>query len=257
MQEAEIMEEKLQIILKEYIKNVEYVCNILIKSINSSENLDLKNKYDFYLYRSGCKKMAYDAEGISYRLHGAGCMAFNENMFLDWDFGYRSRWCGIDPWKVSMTLKLNKSPYIEYYDGNLVRSLCEGLVDKGMMFKRYGQYYFSAPKEETFKPKFPKEYDTLIIEYFNSSWSMPKSKIIDRFIRKSVWVNHQIFKSEDNYILKFLSGGKEIFDIPYNDISYPESAVKIMSDEVIKNLLKIEKVNYFGNNGTTADTEGE
>lgn len=42
--------EKIQNILKEYIKSVEDVCNILIKSINSSKNLDLKNKYDFYLY---------------------------------------------------------------------------------------------------------------------------------------------------------------------------------------------------------------
>ena len=39
-------------------------------------------------------------------------------------------------------------------------------------------------------------------------------------------------------MLKFLLGGKEIFTIPYNDISYPENAVKIMSDEIIKNLLK-------------------
>ena len=41
-------------------------------------------------------------------------------------------------------------------------------------------------------------------------------------------------------MLKFLLGGKEIFTIPYNDVSYPENAVKIMSDEIIKNLLKIE-----------------
>lgn len=37
-------------------------------------------------------------------------------------------------------------------------------------------------------------------------------------------------------MLKFLLGGKEICTIPYNDISYPENAVKIMSDEIIKNL---------------------
>ena len=232
------MEEKLQIILKEYIKEVENVCNILIKGINFSENLDLKNKYDFYLYRSSCKSMEFETKGINYRLHGKGCMAFNEKMYIDWDFGYRSRWCGIDPWKVSMTLKFNKSPYMEYYDGNLVHELCERLVDKGMMFKQYGQYYFTVPKEETFKPEFPKEYDTLIIEYFNSIWSIPKNKIIDRFIRKSIWVHNQIYKNRDNYILKFFAEGNEIFAIPYNDISYPENAIKIMSDEIIKNLLK-------------------
>ena len=110
------MEEKLQNILKEYIRDVENVCNILLKSINNSENLSLKNKYDFFMYRASCKKMEFEAEGISYRLHGKGCMAFNKEMFINWDFGYRSRWCGIDPCKVSMTLKESNSPHTEYFD---------------------------------------------------------------------------------------------------------------------------------------------
>lgn len=41
-------------------------------------------------------------------------------------------------------------------------------------------------------------------------------------------------------MLKFLLGGKEIYTIPYNDISYPENAVKIMSDEIIRNLSKAQ-----------------
>ena len=41
-------------------------------------------------------------------------------------------------------------------------------------------------------------------------------------------------------MLKFLLGGKEFYAIPYNDISYPENAVKIMSDEIIKNLSKVQ-----------------
>ena len=100
-----LMEEKLQIILKEYIKDVEDVCNILIKSLNDSQNLHLKNKYDFFEYRSKCRDTEFEAEGIKYILHGKGCTAFSEEKIIDWDFGYRSRWCGIDPWKVSMTLK--------------------------------------------------------------------------------------------------------------------------------------------------------
>ena len=232
------MEEKLQIVLKEYIRDVEDICNILVKSISCSENLNLKNKYDFFAYRSNCKKMEFEAEGISYRLHGKGCTAFNEKMFIDWDFGYRSRWCGINPWKVSMTLKKNNSPYIECYDGNLIQTVCEQFVKKGIMFKQYDQYYFEMTADVTFKPEFPTEYDTLIVEYFNLSWSMPRNKLIDRFIRKSTRVHNQVNKNEDRYMLKFLLGGKEIYTIPYNDISYPENAVKIMSDEIIKNLLK-------------------
>lgn len=108
------------------------------------------------------------------------------------------------------------------------------------MFKQYDQYYFELPADESFKPDFPTEYDTLIVEYFNLSWSIPRNKIIDRFIRKSTRVHDQINKDEDKYMLKFILGGKEIYAIPYNDISYPENAVKIMSDEIIKNLSKVQ-----------------
>lgn len=104
------------------------------------------------------------------------------------------------------------------------------------MFKKYDQYYFELTENETFKPKFPIEYDTLIVEYFNLSWLIPRNKVIDRFIRKSTRVYNQIDKNEDKYILKFLLNGREVYTIPYNDISYPENAVKIMSDEIIKNL---------------------
>ncbi len=231
------MEDKLQIILKEYMREVEEVCNILVKNINDSENINLRNKYDFFEYRSKCKKMEFEAGGITYRFHGKGCTAFNEDKFIDWDFGYRSRWCGIDPWKVSMTLKRNSSPYIEYYDANLLQIACEQLVKNGVMFKKYDQYYFELTENETFKPEFPIEYDTLMIEYFDLSWSIPRNKVIDRFVRKSTRVCNQINKNEDKFILKFLLDGREIYRIPYNDISYPENAVKIMSDEIIKNLL--------------------
>lgn len=61
------MEEKLQIVLKEYIRDVEDVCNILLRGINCSENLKLNNKYDFFRYRSSCKKIEFEAGGFSYR----------------------------------------------------------------------------------------------------------------------------------------------------------------------------------------------
>lgn len=234
------MEEKLQIVLKKYIRDVEDICNILVRSINHSENLNLKNKYDFFVYRSSCKKMEFKAGKISYRLHGKGCTAFNGEMFLDWDFGYRGRWCGINPWKVSMTLKKNNNPYVEYYDGSIIQEICEQFVEKGIMFKKYDQYYYELTADETFKPEFPIEYDTLIIEYFNLSWTIPRNKVIDRFIKKSTRVHNQINQNDDKYMLKFLLGGKEVYAIPYNDISYPENAVKIMSDEIIKNISKVQ-----------------
>ena len=230
------MEEKLQLVLKEYTKEVEDVCNILIRCINRTENLKLKNKYDFFTYRSCRKKMEFEADGINYRMHGKGCAAFNAEKFIDWDFGYRSRWCGINPWKVSITLKENNSPHIEYYDGNLLQTECEQAVKKGIMFKKYDQYYFEMTANETYKPEFPTEFDTLIVEYFNSYWSIPRNKVIDRFIRKSTLVHNRISTDEDKYTLRFLLKGEEVYAIPYNDTCYPENAVKIMSDEIIKNV---------------------
>lgn len=230
------MEEKLQIILKEYIKDVEDTCDILLRSINHFEKLNLRNKYDFLAYRSNCKKMEFEAEGISYRLHGKGCTAFSEEKFIDWDFGYRSRWCGIEPWKVSITLKRNNSPYVEYYDGDFIQRACEQFVKQGILFKQREQYYFEMTADETFKPEFPAQYDALIIEYFDLSWSIPRNKVIDRFIRKSTQIHNGIYKKEDKYLLRFLLKGEEICAIPYNDTCYPENAVKIMSDEIIKNM---------------------
>lgn len=237
-----IMEEKLQMILKGYILNVENICKNLLKSINLSENLKLKSKYDFFAYVSKNKKMEFEAEGISYKLHGKGCLAFNDKMFIDWDFGYRSIWCGIDPWKVSLTLKKNKSSYTEYYDGDLIKTLCDLLVEKGIMFKQFDQYYFEIPENETFKPEFPTEYDTLVVEFFDSKWSMPRNKVIDRFIRKSNRIFSKIDENENNYMLKFLFEGKEVFAISYNDTGYPESAVKIMSDNILKNMLQTNEL---------------
>lgn len=232
---VKILEEKLQTVLKEYICEVERLCNILVKSINDSENICLRNKYDFFEYRSKCKKMEFEVGKIRYRFHGIGCTVFNEEKYIDWDFGYRSRWCGIDPWKVAITLQNNDSEHVEFYDANLIKTACEQFVKKGIMFKIYDRYHFELTENETFKPEFPLEYDTLIIEYFNLKCSVPRNKVIDRFIRKSTRVYNQIDKCEDNYILKFLLDEKEIYRIPYNDISYPENAVKIVSDEIIKN----------------------
>lgn len=232
------MKENLRSILEEYLKNVENVCSNLIREINITENLNLRNKYDFFMYRAECKKMEFEAKGIVYRLHGKGCTAFNGELFMDWDFGYRSRWCGIEPWKVSMTLNKSKGNTIGDFDENLIKTFCELSVKNNTMFEKSGQYYFTIPESETFKTDFPMEYDTLIIEHFDSRWILPRNKLIDRFIRKSSRVYNSIYKNENKYILRFFFREKEIYSIPYDDIGYPENAIKIMSDNIIWNLMK-------------------
>lgn len=232
------MEQRIKVIMQEYIKGVENICNNLLDGINHDNNLNLKTKRDFFVYREKQKKWEYEYEinGISYRWHGIGCFAFNKDFWVEWDFGYRSRWCGIDPWKLASTLKRNRSQYIEYYDGNTIKEICEQAVEEGIMFRKGEHYYFQIPKNETFEPRFPKEFDTLVVKYHDSTWSISRNKVIDKFIRKSRWVYNQIDKNEDRYILKFMLDGAEVYSILYDDTGYPESAIKIMSDDILHNL---------------------
>lgn len=227
-----------KLIIDEYTANVNTVCHKLLEGINAQENLNLKTKWDFFEYRSKVRKTEFDVNGIQYQFHGRGCFAFDGELFLDWNFGYRSRWCGIDPWILGMTLERNKSSDIEYYDGKLLKEACEHALAKGEMFEKNGLYHDSIPINETFAPAFPKDYDTLVIEHFDHRWTISRNKIIDRFLRKSIRIHNQVYNSENMYILRFFLDRKEIYTIPYDDICYPENAIKIMTDDIIWNLRK-------------------
>lgn len=229
------MNSEFKLIMEEYIECVNSVC------LNLIEGLNLRTKWDLREYMAAHHKMEFEINGISYRFHGRGCMAFNEEMFIDWDFGYRSRWCGIEPWILARTLEYNKSNHIKYYDGKRIKEECEQAVLYGDMFKKYNMYYFTIPIVDTFEPNFPKEFDTLIVEYFDSKWIIPRNKVIDRFIRKSKRIYNQIEKSQNKYVLRFMFNGEEIYSIPYDDIGYPENAVKIMSDDILRNTDKESK----------------
>ena len=109
------------------------------------------------------------------------------------------------------------------------------MVCKGEMYKKYEKYYFLIRLEETFVPTFPIEYDTLRIEYNDLNCQISRNKIIDRFIRKTVRIQKKINEAIDNYALIFYLEGKEVFSIPYNERYFPENAVKLMSDEIIRN----------------------
>lgn len=233
------MDNKIKSIINEYIANINEVCHKLLDGINTQENLKLKTKWDFFEYRNTVRKTEFDIRGINYKLHGRGCFAFSDEIFLNWNFGYRSRWCGIDPYMLGMTLKKNKSIYIEYYDGKLLKIACEQALIEGEMFEKGGLYHYSIPINETFSPDFPKEYDRLVIEHFDDKWTVPRNKTIDKFLRKSNRVYNKVHDSENKYILRFLLDNKEVYSIPYDDICYPENAIKIMTDDIIWNLKKI------------------
>lgn len=216
------MNDKFELVTKEYIEKVNTVC------FNLVEGLNLKTKAELWEYRKTHHEMEFIINGVKYMFHGRGCRASNEEFFLDWDFGYGSRWCGIEPWLLARTLKENKSSCIEYYDGNRIKEECEQAVLNSEMIKQYDLYYFITPITETFEPDFPKEFDTLVVEHFNSQWKIKRNKMVDRFLRKSKRVSRHIGKTPDKYNLKFILDGKEIYTIPYDDVEYPERAIEIM-----------------------------
>ena len=61
---------------------------------------------------------------------------------------------------------------------------------------------------------------------------------IDKFIRKSQSVSSKIGERIDKYKLLFMLEGKEVYTIYYDEIGYPENAIKIMSDDIITKLRK-------------------
>lgn len=232
------MDGQLKLLIAEYTADVECVCQKLLAGINAREQLNLRTKQDFFIYRSQTRQMEFFADGITYRLHGRGCCAFGPDLFLDWNFGCRSRWCGIDPWLLGLTLRKNNSPHSEYYSGEVIKTACEQAVAGGEMFVKYGMYYLAIPPEETFMPAFPADYDGLALEYLGRRWTIPRSKVTDRFLRKSRRVHQRIYHLGCACTLIFLLNGRELYAIPYDDTCYPESAARIMSDEILGNLIK-------------------
>lgn len=222
------MEEVLKVIINDYIEEVNVVCNILINELN------LKSKFDFWDYRSINNVMEIELNGIKYNFHGRGCCAIKEDKFIDWDFGYGSRWCGIQPWLLARTLQTNKNSHVEYYDGNKIIDECERAVAKGEMYKKHDLYYFTIQINDTFEPEFPTEFDTLVIEYYNLKVEVSRTKLVDRFIRKSKRVYKNVGMNGNTYTLSFRTNGCEVYSILYDDISYPSKAVTIMA-EILKN----------------------
>jgi len=228
LRKVNIMDKELKIVTKNYIENVNRVC------INLLDSYNLKNKFDFFEYRRIHSLVEFKANGIKYRLHGKGCLAFNDEMYIDWDFGYRSRWCGVDPWLLATTLERNKDVHIKYYNGSLIKEAYEQAVIDGEMFKKNHQYYLSILMNDTFIPNFPKEYDTLVIKHFDKQWVLSRNKTIDRFIKKSTRVYNEIVNSPNPYILVFFLNNKEIYNILYDDIGYPQKAIEIMDSILIE-----------------------
>ena len=218
------MNEQLEMYIREYLKNIEEICNYLLKELN------LHNKMDLMKYRGIINKQEFTVGKIQLCFHGIGCIAKYNETFYDWDFGYGSRWCGINPFLLEMTMKKNG---INDWDYRQIKEECKKAVDEGEMYEKYGLFYFSIMETEWMKTDFPQEFDSLVIEYFGKVCTIKRNKVIDRFLRKSNKVYKEIENYYDKYTLRFMSNGKEIYKFYYNDVCYTEKAARLMKSILI------------------------
>lgn len=229
------MDEKFLKAVKTYLNIVEEACNLLINYIEKEEKITIHNKYDLYNFLHEGHRFEFIIEGRKFFFHGIGCTVFVEDVsIIDWDFGYRSWWCGIQPFKMSKTLKSFLYEEVEYYDENFIKHKCEQYLLEKSMYCHGGQYYIDLLKLRNKKIQFPIDYSRIDIEYKGITKTFYKSRSIEKFIRKSSIIYEGILELKNNYVLIFYKDENEIVRIPYNDIAYPESAVRIMNGEIIK-----------------------
>ncbi len=229
------MDEKFLKAVKTYGCIVEAACNLLIDYIEKEEKITILNKYDLYDYLYRSHKFEFIIEEKMYYFHGAGCTIFaNDVPIIDWDFGYRSWWCGIQPFKMSKTLKSFSFAEVDYHDSNFIKCKCKQYLLEKLLYYYKGQYYVDLLKLRCKNIEFPINYDRVVVEYRGVTRTFFKCKSIDKFIRKSNTIYEGISELKNNYILVFYDKDIEVAKIPYNDIAYPDSAVKIMNEEIIK-----------------------
>lgn len=222
---------------KVYFGIVEEACNLLMDEIGKRKQAVIRNKYDLYeyLYLQGNRIFEVVFDDRKYYFHGVGCTVFMNGVpMINWDFGCRSWWCGIDPFKMATTLKCFSFEETEYYDGNYIKNKCELYLSEKALYFYKGQYYIDLLRLGCKKIEFPMDYERMIVEYKGVSRSYLKCKSIDRFIQKSTKVYEGIDDLKNNYTLVFYHHDSVVARIPYNDIAYPDAAVKIMNGEIIK-----------------------
>lgn len=223
--------------INNYFETVSEACEYLINHINNTSNLELKCKFELYTFLRENRVYDYIAGEREYRFHGAGCSVFvHDKKVIDWDFGYRSWWCGIDPYKMAVTLKSMGYSNELFYDSNYINALCEIMHNQDELKIYKGQYYPDLLKKETMHTCFPAVFDTMVINYFDKKLECPRTKLVDRFIRKSKIVYKYIEELENNVVLEFLDNGKVVAKILYNDAAYQDSAVEIMKALLKDNL---------------------
>lgn len=132
------MNDKLNKLLKEYIMIVNQVCELMLEDLGVSSKEQLREVRGAYV--AGKLK---SKSGRKYLFHGRGCRYSDENVKIDWEFGYDKLWCGLDPWKFIDYLKdNNKKEYSQYNDGKQIQNIFNEMIIQKKMVKKQGLYYF-------------------------------------------------------------------------------------------------------------------
>ena len=123
------MDKEFELAVCKYYEIVKEKCESLINHINLHDKVTIINKFELLSYLRKNKISNYQYDGYNYIFHGCGCTVFfNENIVADWDFGFRSLWCGIDAYKMSLTLKNNDYPNQIFYESNIIHELCKKYI---------------------------------------------------------------------------------------------------------------------------------
>ena len=126
----------LKQLVLDYSVDVDTVCHIML------EGLNITTKEELIAYREQQPMGEFYLDGENkYVFHGRGCRFTNDEFEIDWDFGDGELWCGLDPWKIAYYIS-SIAKESEWCDGAKIKNAFDNMVKDGLMYMKYGLYYF-------------------------------------------------------------------------------------------------------------------
>lgn len=127
---------ELEKLAQKYINDVNRVCKMMLQAFN------LTSKEELIKYRSSGEFYSNGGDN-RYAFHGRGCRFSNNELEIDWDFGYGDNWCGLDPWKLFYYIENNKFVH-DFSDGYQIKEIFDDFVVNGKMVQKYDLYYINV-----------------------------------------------------------------------------------------------------------------
>ncbi len=128
------MSDEIRELFYDYLKRVNDACENLIKEINRTSTLALRDKMDLLTKHRSEHHTPFEINSTTYFYHGSGMRMINADVDLDWDFCTGKGWASIDPWKVARSMKIS--------DGNKLYEACMQAVKEGQMSTPDNSHFF-------------------------------------------------------------------------------------------------------------------